>query len=440
MEENYVQRIPIWNQSAPSFEIMADQFSGRIPVTRIEDWRHFTDLLEHRFFNRPGTQFIYRGHRRWDWGLEPTLARVSSNKLISRELAERQLNHFRRATRGRINDANLISPDEEDELWSVGQHHGLMTPLLDWTYSPYVALFFAFAKENPPEEEDNPYRSVYILNKTFIDDDELFPTIRVFEPRKDNYGRLVNQAGLFTFSPYDSTIENTLADVLGSEDFEDDEFRTAGRTEQPEGEEVKEMSEEPRILAKYICKIYIRNEDREGCIRHLRRMNVHHASLFPDLIGAADYCNLMVAEEQREYEIQSSAGETTADLHELHLEERAGRVFNVAVEEPLYLSDSCEATVTPGIAKLTYDDVVEALREGLYDASVEPGRLEAIATRLASELEKYKVVDWQTRDSAQAKMRNFIRVVLREYGYPPSARDEALDKIFQIMLLREAGV
>jgi hypothetical protein len=39
---------------------------------------------------------------------------------------------------------DLKNPDENGAFFNLIQHHGYPTPLLDWTYSPYVAAFFAY--------------------------------------------------------------------------------------------------------------------------------------------------------------------------------------------------------------------------------------------------------------------------------------------------------
>lgn len=399
---SYWEKIPLWNNDSPqtSFDITADQISGRIPVTRLERWRDFSSLLESPFFNRPNTQLVFRGHRRCDWSMTPTLARVTNNDIITEALANQQLMMFRKAIRGRVRDHSLLDDGlQDDELWSIGQHHGLMTPLLDWTYSPYVALFFAFAKEDQEEEKDNPYRAIYILNKTFIADDEVCPDIRVFEPKKDDHGRLVSQAGLFTFSPFDSTIENKLTEVLTDEDFPDDELRQAAEEEQP------------AILAKYICKVYIKNEQQQECLKHLRRMNVHHASLFPDLIGAADYCNIFIAEIERERLLQKPAKalETPA--------------------EPLETPPATQQTVSTE----RIGTIAELLRKPAASQEVEPSRIELIAEELSKYLAKSMVVDWQERETLQAEMKNTTRVLLRKYGYPVNARDFVIDRILEVI-------
>lgn len=39
---------------------------------------------------------------------------------------------------------DLTKPDELGAFMSLAQHHGYPTPLLDWTYSPFIAAFFAY--------------------------------------------------------------------------------------------------------------------------------------------------------------------------------------------------------------------------------------------------------------------------------------------------------
>ncbi|WP_010198961.1 FRG domain-containing protein [Psychrobacter sp. PAMC 21119] len=404
LEFKYAE-IPLWKPDdiKQSFDVLPSHNSGRIPVTRLEHWREFDKLLEHEFFNRADIDLVYRGHRRCDWSLIPTLARFAKDEIITEELATAQLSLFRKTIRGRIIDHSLFNPEDQseiDELWSIGQHHELMTPLLDWSYSPYVALFFAFAEQDRNDETDNPYRAIYVLNKSFIDYNSE-TDLRVMEPRKDDHGRLVNQAGLFTFSPYGTTIENKLTEILNSEEFTESELKDAS------------TEEEACIIAKYICKIYVKNEDQQSCLKHLRRMNIHHASLFPDLIGAAKYCNINTAEKESNKNRVSK--------------ERVNYTNNVEIEssntiKKTTISAKNEISISNEQTKSIHDLLVKHSVRELSEENIE-----TLSLKLTHILKDNWVVDWQERQSIMARIRNNVRVVLRQNQYKETVSDEFLD-------------
>ena len=186
------------------------------------------------------------------------------------EISEKHLAAFRLAARGRREGApgNL----EEIEWWALGQHFGLATPLLDWAHSPYVASYFAFADDGTSRQ--SKYRAVYGLDIELVEhqNNELAngfsqetgrpPTVQVTDSLSNENPRIVSQGGLFTRAPIGIPIEQWVAQWF-------------------EG-----------CLDPVLIKILIPNEDRIQCLRGLDRMNINHASLFPDLAGASRATNM----------------------------------------------------------------------------------------------------------------------------------------------------
>lgn len=100
--------------------------------------------------------WAFRGHQDASFELEPTLERSARDKGIEwSELELFILPEFRARARSHLNLSLL--PHEDSITWlSLMRHYGVPTRLLDFTYSPFVALYFAIRGGLTPSEEKNP--------------------------------------------------------------------------------------------------------------------------------------------------------------------------------------------------------------------------------------------------------------------------------------------
>ncbi|WP_172580398.1 FRG domain-containing protein [Vibrio harveyi] len=265
-------RLKMW----PTFEILGDEIDGYIPVTKVKNWQHLQEIFSNDVIFKTQDEWLFRGQRRSDWGLTPSLARLSDNETIDADLADRQLNQFKYSVRGRVKSISTI---DEFDIWAIGQHFGLMTPLLDWSRSPYVSMFFAVEMHDPENESPRNYsRAIFALNKTKLSKLNVDVFIDTLGSEHD---RLISQNGLFTISPLteSKTLESKILSELAEREVDVDD---------------------PETLKKYIFKVHIPMEDeadRLNCFQSLRKMNIHHSSLYPDLIGSSAHCNELIKEE-----------------------------------------------------------------------------------------------------------------------------------------------
>jgi FRG domain len=245
---------------------------------RLANWSAFPDFVEHEVFGAtsPGDAFVWRGQRRETWPLDTSLDRLFDRLgLAELPAATRErvsnvhLQRFMFAARGRrgVNPPALA----DNAWWALGQHYGLATPLLDWSRSPFAALYFAFEET---DEAPTDHRVVFGLNERAVQrknraiddgpaiDSGRVPFLEFIDPLTDENPRLVSQGGVFTRAPLGMPIERWVAQAF------DGSAETA------------------------LLRVEVPSDDRMACLRALGRMNISHLSLFPDLNGASRSSNL----------------------------------------------------------------------------------------------------------------------------------------------------
>lgn len=109
----------------------------------------FDELIKflNSLVNEKDITYIYRGYNNDD-EIYPAIIRNKNYK----NYEERLLNEFEKY------GLAYFSPNNHMEFLSYAQHFGLPTRLLDFTYNPFIALFFALYKK---EKDDTYYKIIY---------------------------------------------------------------------------------------------------------------------------------------------------------------------------------------------------------------------------------------------------------------------------------------
>ena len=214
--------------------------------------------------------YVFRGQSNSDWGLTSSLDRLIAHARQTGakqnsidDFVQSHLERFRLEIRGRRGD----NPPrlEENELWALGQHFGLATPLLDWSQSPYISVFFALGSIN--EREAN--RVLWCLHRSRVEkiNESLSERerLKLIIPDSDDNKRLLGQSGLFSKGP-----------VLRSVD------KWVGQ---------RAPANSGPVLLKVVFPGNF--QFRKAALSTLQLMNINHSTLFPDLMGASLYCNII---------------------------------------------------------------------------------------------------------------------------------------------------
>ena len=130
-----------------------------IKKEKFENFKKFWCFMED--LNKLNNNFIWRGHSNANWRLSTTWNRYKiSEKFNDNKMTEILKNFEANLARGGFYPFN--EPVSKYKWLELARHYGVPTPLIDFSYSPYIALFFACSEISEFSNKD--YGVIYVLD------------------------------------------------------------------------------------------------------------------------------------------------------------------------------------------------------------------------------------------------------------------------------------
>ncbi|WP_121352232.1 FRG domain-containing protein [Flavisolibacter nicotianae] len=258
---------------------------------RLSSWNEFSQVIL-QFSER----WAFRGQANANWVLNNAIERtdfIRHHKGIEAQfVAEFQRGALNYLTKDQ-------TPGHLIEWLALMQHHGAPTRLLDLSRSPFIAAYFAYELALL---RDDHHVSVWCLNIDHLRSKALEVLSQEFgEALKETHNRINEK--LFELIFY----QNNKSLVFPVEPFrmnrryslQQSVFVSTGNSEQPFMNQLYFLQED---MPKAVVKLEIPAGDKKQAMRDLLKMNLHRASLFPDLDGYAlsmrlRYNNMKAPEE-----------------------------------------------------------------------------------------------------------------------------------------------